>query len=294
MIQPVEMLIPKGRRNRPGLSLSAEGLTIHSTGNRNATAGALAHAKYVLNDAAANVPVSWRETIGADGVYIHLPEDENGWHAGDGYHGPGNRTTLGLEICENVLVDGNIAPHVVDMGVERAAHYCRKYSWLPNEQYIRQGTVLADVIHPHRKWTNKNCPNLDIASFRLAVAHKMHQQLGQRIHVIRSGDTFWALAKQYGVTVADIQAMNPGVNPAALPIGGILIIPAAKDAEDDIQALKIEVARLSEDLKLERDKTTTLQAQLNHCHQARAVMAADLKDAAELAAKLAAIHSRYK
>jgi len=43
--------------------------------------------------------------------------------------------------------------------------------------------------------------------------------------VIRSGDTFFALAQRFGVSVADLQAANPGVNPNALQIGQLVCIP---------------------------------------------------------------------
>lgn len=43
-------------------------------------------------------------------------------------------------------------------------------------------------------------------------------------HVIAPGDTLWALARRYGVTVAQLQAWNPGIDPAALRIGDTLNI----------------------------------------------------------------------
>lgn len=58
-------------------------------------------------------------------------------------------------------------------------------------------------------------------------------------------------------------------------------------AGDEVAQLRAEVQRLTAENK-------TLTEQLNHCHQARSVMAADLKEAGELAARLAAIHGKYK
>jgi peptidoglycan endopeptidase LytF len=48
---------------------------------------------------------------------------------------------------------------------------------------------------------------------------------GSAPYVIRSGDTFFALAQRFGVSVADLQAANPGVNPNALQIGQLVCIP---------------------------------------------------------------------
>lgn len=38
-------------------------------------------------------------------------------------------------------------------------------------------------------------------------------------HVIKKGDTYWALAKKYGTTVANLRRLNPGVNERKLKIG---------------------------------------------------------------------------
>jgi LysM repeat protein len=40
-----------------------------------------------------------------------------------------------------------------------------------------------------------------------------------RLYTIRSGDTLGAVAVHYGVTVDDIIALNPGIQPTALRVG---------------------------------------------------------------------------
>lgn len=47
----------------------------------------------------------------------------------------------------------------------------------------------------------------------------------QRSHVIQSGDTLSKIAKQYGVTLTQLQNANPTVNPRALQIGQRILIP---------------------------------------------------------------------
>jgi hypothetical protein len=167
-LKVVQDFIPPGRRNRPGLPLRPVSLTVHTTGNPRA--GAADHARYVKGPDAAARPASWHYTVGEDGVFQHLPEDEVAWHAGDGESGPGNRTSLALEICENVLSpDGRIAPHVLDLAAELVADVCRRYGWPPDEVHIV----------PHRRWSGKNCPNparLDLAAFRRLVAERMRRQ----------------------------------------------------------------------------------------------------------------------
>jgi LysM repeat protein len=38
-------------------------------------------------------------------------------------------------------------------------------------------------------------------------------------HVIKKGDTYWALAKKYGTTVLNLRKLNPGINERKLQIG---------------------------------------------------------------------------
>ncbi len=47
------------------------------------------------------------------------------------------------------------------------------------------------------------------------------------LYTIRPNDTLGAIAQRYGVSVADLMAANPGVQPAALIVGQTLVIPAA-------------------------------------------------------------------
>lgn len=45
------------------------------------------------------------------------------------------------------------------------------------------------------------------------------------MHIISEGEDFFGLAYRYGITVDDIIAANPDVNPRAMSVGGELIIP---------------------------------------------------------------------
>jgi len=144
--------IPRGRKNRPGYAMQAKYITIHETGNPNIGADARGHGSYLKSDAAARVPVSYHFTV--DGgtarkqpeIVQHLPLDENGWHAGDGAQGTGNRQSIGVEICVNA--DG-----IYERAVAQAAELCARLykqvpSLLPYPQSLRQ----------HYDWTKKNCP----------------------------------------------------------------------------------------------------------------------------------------
>jgi LysM repeat protein len=47
-----------------------------------------------------------------------------------------------------------------------------------------------------------------------------------RTYTVRQGDTFGTIASKFGVTVDGLVRANPNVNPNALPIGQVLVIPA--------------------------------------------------------------------
>jgi LysM repeat protein len=47
---------------------------------------------------------------------------------------------------------------------------------------------------------------------------------GQR-YTVKKGDTMWAISQEFGVSLADLKAANPDVDPQRMAVGTILIIP---------------------------------------------------------------------
>ncbi|MFY9175197.1 MAG: N-acetylmuramoyl-L-alanine amidase [Peptococcia bacterium] len=138
-------LIPVGRRNRPGYKLTPKYITIHDTANPGKGADAAAHAAYVKGSAAASIPSSWHFTVDDKVIYQHLPLTENGWHCGDGTNGPGNRQSIGVEICENS--DGNRAQAEANA------------AWL-TAKLLRDYGLVIGAVKQHYDWSGKNCPNV--------------------------------------------------------------------------------------------------------------------------------------
>lgn len=63
------------------------------------------------------------------------------------------------------------------------------------------------------------------------TATTSQQHTKTRFYTIRSGDTFGAIAIHFGVTVDDLVALNPGVEPTSLHVGQKIKVgkaPAAK------------------------------------------------------------------
>ncbi len=74
----VEMLIPVGTSNRSQIPMDPQLVVIHDTANYNATA--LANAKYVQSGY-SGTSTGWHYTVGNDGIYRTIPENEVGYHA---------------------------------------------------------------------------------------------------------------------------------------------------------------------------------------------------------------------
>lgn len=76
-----EKINPEGV-SRPGDKLtSLEFIVVHDTGNNNIGANAESHYRFLTN---SNQATSWHYTVDDEGAYHHLPNDEVGYHAGDG------------------------------------------------------------------------------------------------------------------------------------------------------------------------------------------------------------------
>lgn len=159
--------VPQGRyaraRHRP---MTPRYITIHATENRSRGAGARSHAQMLKTGALkgrhnAIGYVSWHFTVDDHSTYQSLPTNERGEHAD--YDGQGNRSSIGIEMCEN---RGNDRARTLD----RTA---RLTAWLMKEHDI----PLSHVV-PHQHWRmirhddgrdlgHKNCPHFLLDHGRL-------------------------------------------------------------------------------------------------------------------------------
>ncbi|MCY9758464.1 N-acetylmuramoyl-L-alanine amidase [Paenibacillus alvei] len=137
-----QRLLPDGRPNKPDKPMTPGWLTIHNTDNESAGATAEAHSRFILNGS-GGAQKSWHYTVDDKEIYQHLRDNEQGWHAGDG-SGPGNASSIGIEICMNAGLD------------EQAAW--RNAAWLVAKLAKKYGIPLIKVV-PHKHWTGKNCPS---------------------------------------------------------------------------------------------------------------------------------------
>lgn len=140
----IQNIIPKNRDNRPGFFMQPLYITIHDTANPNATA--IAHGNYLAkNSIAEKLPVSWHFSVDDINIVQHLPLNESGYHAGDG-NGPGNRKSIGIEICEFTDVNKRLKAE------QKAVQFT---AYLANKLFIP-----TDSIQQHYHWNGKNCPRI--------------------------------------------------------------------------------------------------------------------------------------
>lgn len=235
MVNIKQDFIPAGKGNRPGYAMDPEYITIHNTANTSKGADAEAHSRLCKNGGGA-YGVSWHFTVDSTGViYQHLPLNENGWHAGDGGSGTGNRKSIGIEICENS--DGNFEK-ALGYAVELVAKLMKDH-----------GIPLAKVV-PHKHWSGKQCPRKLLARWdeivgkiATAAAQPKPQPAGNpqpitpgATHKIQSGDTFFSIAQSRGITVATLQAANPSINPLQMQIGQTINLSAENPATYTIRS----------------------------------------------------------
>lgn len=132
-------LIPlDNTKARSRLYMRPASITVHNPANKGKpTAEDLS--EYVDNNHAYK---SWHLTVVANKVFQELPFNENAWHAGDGYNGPGNRSSISLEIFEDKQSE--------ETGKVMIAYLMREYG------------IPIWKVYPHKHWSGKDCPSFTL------------------------------------------------------------------------------------------------------------------------------------
>lgn len=124
---------------RPGIPMTPEYITIHSTANPTSTAQ---NERGWLTNPSNKATTSWHIAIDENEAVEAIPLTETAWHAGDG-RGPGNMKSIGIEICES----GNRAK-TVENAVKLVANLLKERGW------------GVDRLRRHYDWSKKNCPRI--------------------------------------------------------------------------------------------------------------------------------------
>lgn len=152
-------LIPRGRHARKyHRSMDPRYITIHSTQNFSTGADALRHSEALKNGKLRSRKrrggnrigyLVWHYTVDEDRVVQHLPTNEQGEHAD--FDGPGNRYSIGIEMCEN---RGNSRSATIERTAKLTAY-------LMHEHDISLRRVVPHYHWPRRGLSpsHKNCPH---------------------------------------------------------------------------------------------------------------------------------------
>lgn len=93
-ITVVKDLVPESRYYlKCPFTMNPEFIVVHNTANDASAFNEVSYMKRVDKE------LSWHFAIDDHEVRQALPLNRNGWHAGDGGNGPGNRKGIGIEIC---------------------------------------------------------------------------------------------------------------------------------------------------------------------------------------------------
>ncbi|MEH7773961.1 N-acetylmuramoyl-L-alanine amidase [Bacillus velezensis] len=210
MVKITKDFIPVGHNNRPGYAMEPAYITVHNTANTAKGASAAMHARYEKNP---ETPTSWHFTVDEKEIYQHLPLNENGWHAGDGNRGTGNRKSIGIEICENS--DGDFEKAVANA------------QWLIKKLMKEQGISLVNVV-PHKHWSGKQCPRKLLDrwdSFKAGISGASSSSPETKpgaTYTVKKGDTLSEIAQETGVSMSNLQKWNNIKDPNKIKVGQVL------------------------------------------------------------------------
>lgn len=176
-------------------SLSPIGITVHNTANSASAANEIAYMAGNDKETSYHFAVDEKEIIQA------LPLDRNGWHAGDGATGSGNRRTIAIEICRSTSEDLNLFLQAEKNAAWLCASLCLQYGWTTKD------------IYTHKHWSGKNCPHktLELGWDRfLAVVEQNMTEMSRKTEPGKKGDFEGMTADQKKAYVKDLYVTYTG------------------------------------------------------------------------------------
>lgn len=131
--------------------VGAKYVVIHNTDNWREGAGAKAHSSYLKNFKQGDRPLGWHYTVDDEAIYKSLPEEEAGYHAGDGGEGEGNLYGIGIEICLNKQPRGEKPSEAFIKAVKNTA--------ILAAELMKKYDLPIEAVRQHNSFSGKNCPS---------------------------------------------------------------------------------------------------------------------------------------
>lgn len=139
-----KMLCPSSKYSiKCPYEMTPEYITVHNTAN---DASAMSEISYMIGN---NKEVSYHFAVDDYRAVQGLELCMNGWHAGDGGKGTGNRKSIGIEICYSKS-GGERFDKAEQNAAELIAFLLRQYGW------------GIDRVKRHYDWSKKDCPHRTI------------------------------------------------------------------------------------------------------------------------------------
>ncbi|WGD93038.2 N-acetylmuramoyl-L-alanine amidase [Bacillus subtilis] len=194
-----------------------EYITIHNTAN---DASAKNEISYMKNNTSST---SYHFAVDDIQVIQGLPLNRNAWHTGDGKDGPGNRKSIGVEICYSK--SGGAKYYAAEkLAIKFVAQLLKERGW------------GVDRVRKHQDWNGKYCPHRILSEGRwdevkAAIADELSKIGGKSsassggssgsgtTYTVKKGDTLSGIAKAEGVSVANLQKWNNIKDPNKITVG---------------------------------------------------------------------------
>ncbi|MCY8284877.1 peptidoglycan-binding protein [Bacillus inaquosorum] len=197
--------------------MTAEYITIHNTAN---DASAANEISYMIGNTSST---SFHFAVDDKEVLQGLPLNRNAWHTGDGTNGPGNRKSIGVEICYSE--SGGAKYYAAEkLAIKFVAQLLKERGW------------GVDRVRKHQDWNGKYCPHRILSEGRwdevkAAIADELRKIGGKSsassggssgsgtTYTVKKGDTLSRIAKAEGVSVANLQKWNNIKDPNKIIVG---------------------------------------------------------------------------
>lgn len=140
-ISVVKDLVPASKYSQKcPYSMNAEFIVVHNTANDASAANEIAYMKRVDKELSYHFAIDDKE------VRQGLPLDRNGWHAGDGGNGKGNRKGIAIEICYSKS-GGDRFTKAEALAAKFIAQLLKERGW------------GIDKVTKHQDYSGKYCPH---------------------------------------------------------------------------------------------------------------------------------------
>ena len=171
MVNIRKNLLPKSLYSwKSPYTMNPTRIVVHNTAN---DASADNEIKYMLRDKSNGVQVSYHYAVDDKEIVQGLPENRNGWHAGDGTNGKGNREGIAIEICYSksggdkfIKAEQNAVDLIVDI--------LKRYGW------------GIDKVTKHQDYMNKYCPHRTLDMGWDRFLNMVREKLGENTNTSTS------------------------------------------------------------------------------------------------------------